>query len=219
MKRPTVFRSFNTSNFLSRHRSALAAALLLFSAVLLASVSNAKADLITYNLVPISGAEGTLTGQINYSGPNIIITDPPIISGSLTFTPNGQPPITYGNETFDSVYFTSWNTGAIEFTDNSIEVNLTTSGLAEAINAYSFAHSSNISVSWWWAYSELGGTEYVTPPSPYSPFYASTTYETDSSNGFSIVATVIPEPTTLTLLASSLLGLGLVYLRRRGAKA
>ena len=216
------------------------AGVLVFSAVLLAPVSNARAVTYTYNIVSypasqtdnwIGGADtisGTVTvsklGEIDYN----LEAGTPISCSSLAVTAGGvlypfDPGVTYiggvGMDGEPAVYATATQL-------------LIPTG-------YNFALQGALSVS------HIGGSEIgwscASPGQTTEDYYTSNLYVADQvyrgwSNQWStgteqtgagligpptwVIGTIVPEPGTLTLLVSALLGLaGAAYLRRRGVKA
>ncbi len=223
----------------------LAAAHLLFSAVLLASVPIARADTITYNIADypdnqtdqISGGTDHVSGSITtdgYIGTNFQVSD--IISGTLTITtPNSTytDTLDMGNSIFiGNVYvLTATATQLIVPTFGGFQligdelsvwlgyVSTITSGHPATVFMSDYAGGIG---------AGKGGTELFDNREVYSgvPNTGDPITGGPSVPGQYIgldpmvIATAVPEPTSLTLLVSALLGLAAaVYLRWRRAKA
>ena len=225
------------STLMSPKRSAVCSIQLLFAAVLLTSVSTARAENITYNLVDypadeadgINGGTDTISGTIITDGTlGYLTTNGPvsqIIGGSLTFAAPGVT--TEGQLAFD--YETVYTPGsALYATPTQLIVGMatvltleyqTTSGPGTdsylTYNADSYYYAGRIETGG----SGLLASFFASPP--VNIVTASYPYQWNNSvniNGW-VIATAVPEPGTLALLCSGLLGLAVVYLRRRSAKA
>jgi len=224
------------STSLSPRRSVLAVACLLFSDVVLATVSNAKAGDITYNIVDYPADEvdwsnpsftdsvsGTITTDGNFGpltssdflGSNLSLSTPDgIFTGELTAYPGA---IIGGN----TIVATSSQL-LLSFESSLLLAGVVTSPVDDSQDSFNLKY-----------YRGDEGSSYSAsinyPPSngvamPFVGFYVNPPTGVTGSIGqydpwVIATASAVPEPATLTLLGSALLGLGMIYLRRRGAKA
>jgi hypothetical protein len=221
---------------LSHRRSVLAASHLLFSAVLLASVSAARADII-YNIVdyPANEADEFIPGTDTISGTIITdgvigpITQSDIVGGILTITyPTGSASVTY----IGGVEGDATCNGPLTATLTQLSL---PSGSGFGIDGFSSVDNQPY-VEYFHDFEYTGDNFIagnVTYPYPsvveIAAFSSGETLSTGAGsfggpNPWIIAndgqAVPTPEPATLMLLVSALLGLaGAVYLRRCGAKA
>ena len=195
--------------------------IVLWAAVLLTLVSNTWAD--TYDLLNqpaaqidlISGGTDTVSGQIVVADLGPYPDGGPFnVTFSIT-TPSGT--VYMSSNTY------SWNifsTAGPQATASYLELPF---GSEFTILAYT-ASERAVGLLWEWGVTPdyEGFVEYdgsaialfatVNNSRPWSPTI-------DPTNGDLIIATAVPEPGTLTLLVSALLGLAAVCLRRRTARA
>ncbi len=225
-------------------RSAVASAGLLFSALLLASVSNAWSQDITYNIVDYpayetdtttGGGTDTISGTIVTDGNTGPLTAADIVGGSFTF----QNP-TWGAFTFP-VLGNVTITGTLAATLSSLSIPQTlVAGQHNELELYASDDSDPAIPTYsliqydrdyplglaphYDLYLGEGGTD-PPFPAPNDTGRFSTGLRPSGSlilgasdNWIIATAAPIPEPSTFTLLGMALLGLGLVYLRRIRAK-
>ncbi len=231
----------STSLSLFNRCSAMAVAQVLLAALLPVFESNARAGDITYNIVnyPVDQTDQWTAGTDTLSG--TIITDGAlgnqstssfIVGGTATITdPNGDS-YTYP---LNDMELGNMATYGCDLTADQILIPFGCSAVfnfgGPSINAVTSASTPGIFL----AYTNYSTTSYG--PSYYGGVWndyenpaawqqdnsaeilSGNPGDINASPGSSwIIAGVVPEPTTLTLLGSALLGLGVVYLRRRGAK-
>ncbi len=195
-------------------------ACLLFAAFLLASASNAWADIVTYNLSSFPAAQvNTSTGLSDYVSGTIVANT---ATGSISVT---QLAITDNGTTYNiAPSLVSYNGLAITPTGLSLSSQLPPSYLL--INGVD-SQGDQASIVWQWFTPSLaiyGATLGSTQLFADLPVNPATEPGAFSGSGSWIIATVqpqtVPEPSALHLLFSALPALaGVVYLRRRRAKA
>jgi hypothetical protein len=206
------------------------AVIVLFSAVLLATPATAIADQITYTIKDYPLAEtdengyqdqvsGTITASAagtlgSYTDGNIHEHNPGLVTLDYTITlqqtgnPNpNYPSITFsGSENLGSLL----GSGTVTFTPDEID-----------LSGYLRFSTNGALLAW---RNDIGSGNYYkgqyqdpNPPHP-NLIYFDDTQPGDHLGGAPwVIATAVPEPATLTILASALLGFGVVYLRRRSA--
>ena len=209
-------------------RSALAVTCLLFMVVFLATAPNARANTI-YNLVdyPSDEAGWKLSGSITTDGTIGDILPNDIVGWTWTAS-NGVASFTTNSTDNGSRTYTSW----IGFSPN-----YTYPGILATPTKLSILDPGTLYLQNSWTGTSLDWTRW-TPQSP-AVYTANAPFSYNINNGFMwedgyyentnpptelpaagwVIATAAPEPSTLTLLGSALLGLGVVYLRRRKATA
>ncbi len=204
-------------------RSALAVAHPLFVAVLLAFVSNAWAGDITYNIVnyPVNQTDNVSSGTDTISG--TIITDGTIgpigpgniVGGSLTMvTPNMTL-----TEQIDPSYP---DTLLSNMTATATQLLFTPAYYDEVSLFFEPTSGSDIYMNLGYQYGDptiyAGGISIPDGPGV-GGFFASYPPAVPGSIAYNNpwVIAAVPEPASLTLLGSALLGVGVVYLRRPAA--
>ncbi len=217
------------SKFLFPRRSGLAVARMFFSVVVLAFVSNALAATYTYNIVDYPAYEAdTFTGGTDTISGKLITDSDSGSLGAADFV-GGYYSITnplYGTLTTPVLNNTVLE-GSVIATPSEIIILAPAS--SSAMNFLAFEHNfgslAELDYLRNYAYNGADGFGFEAewgPDGDYSAnFGASSIYPNLLSLGGTdpwVIATAVPEPSTLTLLAAALLGLGVVYLRRRRAK-
>jgi len=198
-----------------------------FSVVLLVSASNARAD-ITYiiNDYPVNEADqsglgtDTLSGTIITDGtPGAWTGDPMahIVGGTLKLvspagTYTGTSFLADGSSGAETLYATS--TQLLSRPGDLIEFFAAPTPYAYTI-AITYANGPYGGQPYYDGTVAAGGPELAGFDQAAPPGLTGSIGE----NNPWVIATAVPEPGTLTLLISALLGLGASYLRRRGAKA
>jgi hypothetical protein len=211
---------------LSPRRSGLVVAYLVLAAALLVSATNAWAGEITYDIIN----DPAIQGGYNLSG--TITTD-----GVLGYL--GSSDITSWN-------WTATN-GVNEFSANSTDTNANVVianhpnvlfATSEGLTACYATPENNVNNGFGLAAADSGLDQFVVWACHTDSAFFSIQYNEGNGQQFPVWSdfqpvpnpvplgwefanngTATPEPATLTLLGSALLGLGVVYLRRRGAKA
>jgi len=229
-----IYKEHVMTASLSHHRSALAAAHLLFLAALLASVSTAWADNITYYLVDHPALQtdiyqpftDSISGYIVTDGVMGPLTSSDFVTGTLTLTtPLGQ---------FTGT-LTSWEFFYCNATPSYLLLPWDLGNTGDKILLYTTGPPTNpgsyMSISWgqgylWSAFTYAAGSGVAYPPDNWTGFRTvpgadGVPYWPDNFNNSYIIATSqsVPEPSTITLLCSALLALGwrVVFVRHRKA--
>ncbi len=192
------------------------AAIPLLAAVLLVSVSNAKAD-ITYTMAnyPADQNGYIVGGWIEVTGLGILNSAADFTAWDITMTPPGGP----------NLELTADNTFIADNVDG-VDATATQLVLPQALSQLMFAYQAGGfegALAYQVGRDGEGGYAAFTPPPGQADLW-----EVALSGPFGgpgeigidpmIIATAVPEPGSLTLLASAMLGIGVVYLRRRRAK-
>jgi hypothetical protein len=200
-----------------------------FAGVLLAFVSNAPAGDITYNIVDYPANE---TDQYNGGTDTIIGT---ITTDGVMGTLASQDIVSESISLYNSVIGVTWLEGSsFSFSGQLLatpsQLLLPTGGecelatfepwlLAPSVN--SIAYDNGYDNQFQYGAGVASGGMWAPPPPPLAGFLATNPPDTPGSigsGGSEWVIAAVPEPSTCTLLTSALLGLGVVYLRRRGAR-
>ncbi len=207
------------------HSFAFVAAPVMFALVLLASVSNARADTI-YNIVDYPANENgyTVSGTITTDGTTGPLTTSNILSGYLVITNLGgsTSPIP-----LDRQNCTIYPGTAPEATTGEIQV--PTGCILQLEFGPGPTSDADFQLTWSNDNTQFNGygytTYYVLNQFYTQYFHASYPQPGPGSIGGDGSWTIanggqpVPEPGTLTLLVSALLGLGALYVQRRRAKA
>ncbi|MGD0655150.1 MAG: PEP-CTERM sorting domain-containing protein [Thermoguttaceae bacterium] len=204
-------------------RSALALAHLLFSAVILVNATTARADLITYNIINPGAQTDTNGGLDSIVGSTITITGSGFAGyGANDTIPNADITLLAYSVTIQNML--NGNVVPVTFTGSGPLGDFAGSGgLPTFTGSQIFLHDAYLSLN------KGGGTLYWRSDSGIfygfvSPvIYFNNTDQTQLNDVFGSgsdnwLIGQVPEPATLTLLGSALLGLGVVYLRRRARK-
>ena len=214
-------------------RSALATAHLMLSLVLLASISDAGASTLTYNIVnypayqadQYASGTDTMSGTIVTDGSMGSLSSIDIRGGTMTFTSPGK---SYSG-TFNNIGFNAGHpllyatpTQLLMPTGYSFGiVYYNTAAKPEYFVGLSYTNDVPVSYPYFYYGEAQQLANGVTPYAAFSNHSNSAGLllgSTATSNPW-VIATVAPEPPIFTLLGSALLGLGFVYLRRRRTKA
>jgi len=213
-------------------RSALAAALLLFSAVFLVSASTARADQLTYNIIPFSyvdninpGDTDTFTGTITVSAAggifNTYTAGDDSTNSAITLTwdlimTSDDPTVSQVSAGYYATLDTVLQGGSVTFSAAGIDLattadlNLDTTS-SVPYSAYVLSHWGPVDVIFNVAANPGGGFNGGIQTMQIHDTSTSANYV----NGLWTIA-VVPEPATLTLLAlGGLTSLGAMWIRRR----
>ncbi len=211
----------------SARRSALAVALVLFAVVLLAAVSTAWAGNITYSIVnypgsqtdSTSGGADTINGLLTTDGSLGTLNSSDFVSASFVITTPGGTVYRVPSARVQ----TAGTSLGVSLLALATPTQLSLPGDYELVLFGSSTSGYNIAVEYF-NIDPLGPLHNVGYRSLYGAWHfpaggGGGTPIWDSggiaTNPTWIIATAVPEPSTFALLGSGLLGLGVVYLRRR----
>jgi hypothetical protein len=199
---------------------------LFVSIVLIASLSNAKADDITYNIVDypaneadeVSGTD-TISGTIITDGTMGPLSAANIVGGSFSFTgafDSLSGPASFG----DPVGLEATPTQLLLDPDAESSFSIGTTKWNSAINFLGAGVVYENYPGGGQYYGSIAGTngDFEAIFAYFNSVPVPTEQGSIGANSSWVIATV-PEPASLTLFCSALLGLGAVYLRRRRADA
>ncbi len=214
------------------NRSALVASGISVAVILLAAVSTASAETMTYDIVDYPAAEidqsnsfqDSVSGTITASATGLIgssyiagsfnpATDPSDVTFSYSITltgPNG--PYSFSNSGTLGAFLGS---GTAEFTSGALLLNFGYLGLSGNGPAYSELYYRSDIDSYFGQVGSQPSPAIDFNQTPATTLDAAGLAQNDSSSIWTI-AVAAPEPSTLTLLSSALVlvGLGAFYLRR-----
>jgi hypothetical protein len=200
-------------------------------AILLAAEANAWTQDITYNIVDypvnetdvITGGTDTISGTITTDGSLGALTSQNIVRESISLYNSMD-----GTSYFEAPVSSSFSLISGQLSASRSQLLLSNGGECQIYCSTIEADPPTLAVTYDNGYdnqlqfsgSIIGGT--VAPHPFFQSFLATNPPDTAGSigsGGSTWVIATVPEPATLTLLGSALLGVAALYLRRRGAKA